>query len=466
MTEKERYNRDKASVMAMIKYILFVLIAIVLVFGATRLILILVPFLVGFILAKTSNMIAKPIVKLISGKSAKKSMNPEKAHELTIKATSNAKPSIFQQIFRPNSDKPKRSLTTRISLVIYVLILLALLLVCVLCITEAVIQANNVIDKAVELTDDLDYENFNIDFLDQFSTENGGMFPPEILQMVEDTAIDFIEDIAARVPTVVSSAITWVWNLIGDLPVALFVIICVILSGYYFISDGPAVMKFYLKSVPNKSFRKRSFTLINDLSLTLFRVLGGYLSLLIITGVEAFLVYSIARVPYSVLFASITAILDFLPVLGIAVTFWPLIIYFVIKGNIVSAIILLVGMMLMTIIRRVIEPLILGKSMKIHPLFTLIGMIVGLYIWGGIGFLLGPTVLIIIIQIAKSFKIDKKFSSFLSRILENFMRDDDDDNNSDSSNDSKNSKKAKGASSDELTNEELDELEEMLEDRE
>ena len=72
MTEKERYNRDKASVMAMIKYILFVLIAIVLVFGATRLILILVPFLVGFILAKTSNMIAKPIVKLISGKSAKK----------------------------------------------------------------------------------------------------------------------------------------------------------------------------------------------------------------------------------------------------------------------------------------------------------------------------------------------------------------------------------------------------------
>lgn len=466
MTEKERYNRDKASVMAMIKYILFVLIAIVLVFGATRLILILVPFLVGFILAKTSNMLAKPIVKLISGKNAKKGINPEKAHKLTIKATSTTKPSIFQQIFRPNSDKPKRSLTTRVSLVIYVLILLALLLVCVLCITEAVIQANNVIDKAVEITNDLDYENFNIDFLDQFSTENGGMFPPEILQMVEDTAIDFIEDIAARVPTVVSTAITWVWNLIGDLPVALFVIICVILSGYYFISDGLAVMKFYLKSVPNKSFRKRSFTLINDLSLTLFRVLGGYLSLLIITGVEAFLVYSIARVPYSVLFASITAILDFLPVLGIAVTFWPLIIYFVVKGNIVSAIILLVGMMLMTIIRRVIEPLILGKSMKIHPLFTLIGMIVGLYIWGGIGFLLGPTVLIIIIQIAKSFKIDKKFSSFLSRILENFIRDDDDDNNDGSSNGSKNSKKAKAASSDELTNEELDELEEMMGNKE
>ena len=96
MTEKERYNRDKASVMAMIKYILFVLIAIVLVFGATRLILILVPFLVGFILAKTSNMIAKPIVKLISGKSAKKGINPEKAHELTIKATSTTKPSILQ----------------------------------------------------------------------------------------------------------------------------------------------------------------------------------------------------------------------------------------------------------------------------------------------------------------------------------------------------------------------------------
>ena len=43
----------------------------------------------------------------------------------------------------------------------------------------------------------------------------------------------------------------------------------------------------------------------------------------------------------------------------------------------------------MTIIRQTIEPRILGKSLNLHPLATILGMIIGVYVWGALGFLIG-----------------------------------------------------------------------------
>ena len=79
-------------------------------------------------------------------------------------------------------------------------------------------------------------------------------------------------------------------------------------------------------------------------------------------------------------------------------------------------------MTVITVVRRIIEPPILGKSLHLHPLMMLIAMAAGVYIWGAIGFLLGPTVFIIVYDIIKVFAIDKKIIAFLSRVLGNFMK--------------------------------------------
>ncbi len=63
-----------------------------------------------------------------------------------------------------------------------------------------------------------------------------------------------------------------------------------------------------------------------------------------------------------------------------------------------------------------------------HPLLMLISMALGVYIWGAIGFLMGPVVFIIVLDIVKVFGINKKFSVFLSRILEKFMKPADEEN--------------------------------------
>jgi predicted PurR-regulated permease PerM len=245
--------------------------------------------------------------------------------------------------------------------------------------------------------------------------------------------------------------------MVGNLPYAVFFVISIILSGFYFINDGPAVMKFFVKNTPSRKFRNRVMTLLNELALLVFRVLGGYFALFIITAAESFIVFFAAGLrEYAIVLAIVTALIDFLPVLGISVTMLPMFIYLIAQGDYVAAAIIAIGYIIMTIIRRFIEPPILGKSMHLHPLITLLSMAAGVYIWGAPGFLLGPVLAIIIIQALKVFEIDQKAGTYFSGVLDSLISDKDEkgkkakpadseeDSNDDSGEDAKESSK-KGA---------------------
>lgn len=386
MTDLERYNKDKATVMSMIKFILMLLIIIALLFFATKVIGILVPFIIGFLLAKTSFAIANPIARKFS---------------------------------KPSSYKAARR---KISKSVYVILLIIIVLLFFLVGLLLWDQATKAIASLTNFASHLDTSYLSTDFLHKLSSQNGGFLPDAMVDFIEENIYTALSTFAERIPSLLTGIWTAFWNMIGNIPYGIFVVISVILSGYYFINEGPAVLKSYLKTVPNKSFRMKSVSLLNDLSVTLFRALGGYLSLLIITAVEAWAAFKIAGMKYAIILALITAIIDFLPVLGVSATMIPAMIYLAFHDNFTGIVVLIISMAIMTVIRRIIEPAILGKSLHLHPLLMLIGMALGVYIWGAIGFLLGPTVFIIIMDIFKVFAIDKKITSFMSRVLGNFMK--------------------------------------------
>ena len=393
MNDLERYNRDKASVMSMLKFILAVGITVGLLYVGKIVAIILVPFLIGFLLAKTSDIIAKPLSKLFD-KDAKK--------------------------IRPGR---RKSTHTKTALVIYVILNIFVFIIIVLTFIGLVYQANSLLVTLADAAKSFKpTELFSTHILDRFSESNGGFLTDDMMSSVESSIADMGQTLAKNIPTFVSSAFTKIWKLIGNLPYGVFVVICVILSGFYFINDAPAVLKFYVKNTPNKTFRNRIFTLLNELAVMVFRVLGGYLALFIITAFESLIVFWVAGLhEYAIVLCIITALIDFLPILGISATMIPMIIYQICNGNYVSAGVLVAGFIVMSIIRRFIEPAILGKSLKMHPLITLLAMAAGVYVWGPVGFLLGPVLAIIIIQIIKVFEIDKSVGRYLSGILDGFM---------------------------------------------
>ena len=166
-----------------------------------------------------------------------------------------------------------------------------------------------------------------------------------------------------------------------------------------------------------------------------FRVLGGYFVLFLITAIESFIVFWIAGLHgYAIILSIITALIDFLPVLGVSATMIPTMIYFVMNGQYISAVVILIGLILMSIIRRFVEPAILGKSLKMHPLVTLLAMAAGVYIWGAAGFLIGPVLAIIIIQAIKVFEIDKMAGKYFAGVLDRLMVNKDEQENKEKKN--------------------------------
>ena len=395
LNDVERYKRDRASVMSMLKFILIVAILIGCCYIGKVIVVILVPFLIGFLLSKTSMIIAKPISKIFDKDATK---------------------------IKPGR---KKSTHTKTALVIYVILNIVAFFLIVLTCIGLVYQANNLLVTLAEVSKSFKpSEVLNTQILDRFTVENGGFITPEMINSLRENITNMGQTVVKNIPQMISAALSKIGSLLGNLPYGIFFIISIILSGFYFINDGPSVMKFFVKNTPNRKFRNRIFTLLNELAYLVFRVLGGYFVLFIITAVESFIVFWLAGLrEYSIMLAIITALIDFLPVLGVSATMIPVIIYLIMHGEIISAVVVIAGFVIMTIVRRFIEPPILGKSMHMHPLVTLFAMAAGVYIWGPAGFLLGPVLAIIIIQIIKVFEIDKIVGKYFSGVLDRFMKD-------------------------------------------
>ena len=383
--------------MSMLKFILIVAIVIAFCYAGKIVAVILVPFLIGFLLAKTSVILAKPFSK------------PFEKTPSKVKSGNN-------------------SASTKIALTIYVILIIFVILLIILTFIGLIYQANSILVSLGEATRSFKPSGLlDVQFLDRFSVENGGFLSSDMMESLKENIANMGQTVVKNIPQVVSAAFSKIWALVGNLPYAIFFVISIILSGFYFINDGPAVMKLFVKNTPNRKFRNRIFTLLNELSLLVFRVLGGYFVLFVITAIESFIVFWFAGLhEYAIVLSIITALIDFLPVLGVSATMIPMMIYQVAHGEYISAAVLVAGLILMTIIRRFVEPAVLGKSLKMHPLVTLIAMAAGVYIWGAAGFLLGPVLAIILIQAIKVFDLDKTAGIYLSNVLDRLMVDKDD----------------------------------------
>ena len=104
------------------------------------------------------------------------------------------------------------------------------------------------------------------------------------------------------------------------------------------------------------------------------RFIRSYLILYVITFAEAVFIFYLTGVEYPLAFAFITAVADVLPILGPGVVFIPFGIGFILQGNYISGITLLIFFILTGILRQIMEPKIVSDSVKIHPLVVMSGI--------------------------------------------------------------------------------------------
>lgn len=113
--------------------------------------------------------------------------------------------------------------------------------------------------------------------------------------------------------------------------------------------------------------------------------------LAVIQGVISFGGYLLCSAPNPALSALLTAFASIIPLVGTALVWVPITIYFLVVGNWVSAVIMLAyGGIVVSQCDNLIRFLLQKKMADVHPLITIFGVVAGLPLFGFMGVIFGP----------------------------------------------------------------------------
>ncbi|MGG0645245.1 sporulation integral membrane protein YtvI [Sporosarcina gallistercoris] len=98
---------------------------------------------------------------------------------------------------------------------------------------------------------------------------------------------------------------------------------------------------------------------------------------------------------YAVVMAIVIWIIDVIPILGSIIILAPWSLYEYVSGDVAMGTKLAILAAVLLIIRRTVEPKVMGSQIGLSPLPTLIGMFIGLKLFGVLGFFIGPMVVIL-----------------------------------------------------------------------
>ncbi len=206
---------------------------------------------------------------------------------------------------------------------------------------------------------------------------------------------DFVGNLLGKLSTDVPGIIG---RLITVLPNVFFVSLILVMASYYFCADYDIVTSFILSLLPKKARGYADKVKINLKDVGI-KVLKGYLLTMMITFLELYIGFWLIGVDYAFTVALITAIVDVLPVLGVGTVLVPWAVFKLFAGLYYQGFGLLILFAVVSVVRQIIQPKIIGTSIGLHPLATLFAMYLGFRVCGIIGLISFPVLVIVVKEI-------------------------------------------------------------------
>jgi sporulation integral membrane protein YtvI len=215
--------------------------------------------------------------------------------------------------------------------------------------------------------------------------------PPEVVHTLEDSLVGLREYAVQSA----KGLTTGILGILTSIPGLLIYFIIYLVSLFLFSLDLPRLYAEFL-NLFTTSAREKVELVFNQLSKATVGFFRAQIILSFITYILAFVGLMILKVEYAVIIAILIVVVDILPILGTGSVLVPWAAYsFFVNHNDHLAIGLLILFGLITIIRRIIEPKILGSSLGISALAALVSLYIGFKLLGFMGLIIGPAIVII-----------------------------------------------------------------------
>lgn len=328
---------------------------------------------------------------------------------------------IISLIFRPliRVLENKFGLNRKLSSVIIIILLSAI--ICLVLFFSGRTIFNKVYDFVLESSEF--YNKYLKDFIKDVNNKEGlfSILPASVSKLLK-TLVNNIRGVFATItssatPRIIDSVSTFV----SKLPYYIICTIIIIMSSYYFMSDSVSLKHKASKILPK--------SIISKLELIGHEIkygIGGYFKaqfkIMIVIYIILVVGLLILKAPFAALIALGIALLDLLPILGTGFVLipWALIKflladYFAMAGFLILYVICL-------LVHQALQPKMIGDSVEMPTMLTLIGLFVGFKVDGIIGMIVGIIVCLIIWRLYQDGSFDNLISNF-NELIDNVFDD-------------------------------------------
>lgn len=192
-----------------------------------------------------------------------------------------------------------------------------------------------------------------------------------------------LSNISDNIWLYISSGITFSYNLISNIILTLGAIV-------YFLKDMEQIKSWLLKKIKNKElFYKIEFNINNYFK--------GLLIIMFITFFEYNIIYLIIKHPQFLLLGMFASIANLIPQFGGLIVHILALLTSLTLGKVMFVKTIIAVFVLSILDGYVINPLVYGKTNKLHPLIIIITLLLGSVLFGFMGILLALPLTIIII---------------------------------------------------------------------
>ena len=229
--------------------------------------------------------------------------------------------------------------------------------------------------------------------------------PAEVGEKVAQIMNNLTSYLGELVGVVGAPTVAAAGNVVRSIPNALVYVIFTFLSAYFFIAQRDRILGFLHRNTPAGVSEKWNFIMGRFKA-----AVGGYFRAQFkIMGVVAVILlvgFMILRINYAVLLALLIAFLDMLPLFGTGTALIPWALFKVLSGDYSFAVGLVIIYLISQLVRQLIQPKIVGDSLGLDPLLTLVFMFIGYKLSSVFGMIVAVPIGMIVVQLYQAGDFD------------------------------------------------------------
>lgn len=218
----------------------------------------------------------------------------------------------------------------------------------------------------------------------RFTEEYHSLFarlPEEFSEVVAGLYVNLDQFINSFVTKLATPTVTASVGAVKSLPTILVYAVVAIFSAYCFATEREQMVQTVQNMIP-QSVRYYLTLLKKDIRKIICGWLLAQFKIMFVVFAVLVIGFVILKVPYAPAIAFLTAFLDFLPMFGVGFIMWPWIVIELITGNYMMALWLSLIYVATQIVRQMMQPKIMGDTMGLPPLWTILFLYLGYRFYG------------------------------------------------------------------------------------